>query len=62
LLRALVVGPIARWELVAAEGGNPSGEPIIEAQIPASQYRDEGFKACVTLLLSPRKARVLMAA
>ncbi len=61
LLRAVVVGPIARLELVAAEGDSPSDEPIIEAQIPASQYRDEGFKAGETLLLTPRKARVFMA-
>jgi len=61
LQRAVVVGPIARLELVAAEGDSPSDEPIIEAQIPASQYRDEGFKAGETLLLTPRKARVFVA-
>ena len=61
LLRTVVVGPIARLELVAAEGDSPSEEPIIEAQIPASQYHDEGFKAGETLLLTPRKARVFMA-
>jgi len=61
LQRAVVVGPIARLELVATEGDSPSDEPIIEAQIPASQYHDEGFKAGETLLLTPRKARVFMA-
>ena len=61
LQRAVVVGPIARLELVAAEGDSPSDAPIIEAQIPASQYRGEGFKAGETLLLTPRKARVFMA-
>jgi len=61
LQRAVVVGPIARLELVAAEGDSPSDAPIIEAQIPASQYLDEGFKAGETLLLTPRKARVFMA-
>ena len=61
LLRTVVVGPIARLELVAAEGDSLSEEPIIEAQIPASQYHDEGFKAGETLLLTPRKARVFMA-
>ena len=61
LLRTVVVGPIARLELVAAEGDSPSEEPIIEAQIPASQYHDEGFKTGETLLLTPRKARVFMA-
>ena len=61
LQRAVVVGPIARLELVAAEGDSPSDAPIIETQIPASQYLDEGFKAGETLLLTPRKARVFMA-
>ena len=61
LLRAVVVGPIARLELVATEDDSPSDAPIIEAQIPASQYRGEGFKAGETLLLTPRKARVFMA-
>ena len=61
LLRTVVVGPIARLELVATEGDSPSDEPIIEAQIPASQYHDEGFKTGETLLLTPRKARVFMA-
>ena len=54
----MVVGLIARLELVATEGDSPSDEPIIEAQIPASQYHDEGFKAGETLLLTPRKARL----
>jgi len=61
LLRAVVVGPIARLELVATEGDSPSDEPIIEAQIPASLYRDEGFTEGETLLLTPRKARVFVA-
>jgi sulfate transport system ATP-binding protein len=61
LLRTVVVGPIARLELVVTEGDSPSDEPIIEAQIPASQYHDEGFKTGETLLLTPRKARVFMA-
>jgi sulfate transport system ATP-binding protein len=34
----------------------------MEAHMPASQYRDQGFKAGETLLLTPRKARVFMAA
>ena len=57
----MVVGPIARLELVVTEGDSPSDEPIIEAQIPASLYRDEGFTEGETLLLTPRKARVFMA-
>jgi sulfate transport system ATP-binding protein len=30
--------------------------------MPASQYRDQGFKEGETLLLTPRKARVFVAA
>jgi sulfate transport system ATP-binding protein len=56
-----VVGPIARLELVAAEGDSPSGEQIIEAQIPASQFYDQSFAEGETLVLTPRKARVFVA-
>jgi sulfate transport system ATP-binding protein len=56
-----VVGPIARLELVAAEGDSPSDEQIIEAQIPASQFYEQGFTEGETLVLTPRKARVFVA-
>ena len=62
LTRAIVVGPTARLELVAVEGDNPSGDQIIEAQIPAAQFYDQGFVEGDTLLLTPRKARVFVAA
>jgi sulfate transport system ATP-binding protein len=58
LSRAIVVGPIARLELVAAEGDSPSDEQIIEAQIPASQYYEQNFVEGETLILTPRKAKV----
>jgi sulfate transport system ATP-binding protein len=61
LTRAIVVGPIARLELVAAEGDSPSDEQIIEAQIPASQFYEQGFTEGETLVLTPRKARVFVA-
>jgi sulfate transport system ATP-binding protein len=61
LTRAIVVGPIARLELVAAEGEGPSDQPIIEAQIPASQFYEQGFTEGETLVLTPRKARVFVA-
>ncbi len=58
LSRAIVVGPIARLELVAAEGDSPSDEQIIEAQIPASQYYEQNFAEGETLILTPRKVKV----
>jgi sulfate transport system ATP-binding protein len=61
LTRAIVVGPIARLELVAAEGDSPSDQQIIEAQIPASQFYEQGFAEGETLVLTPRKARVFVA-
>jgi sulfate/thiosulfate transport system ATP-binding protein len=58
LSRAIVVGPIARLELIAAEGDSPSDEQIIEAQIPASQYHEQRFVEGETLILTPRRAKV----
>lgn len=62
LSRAMVVGPIARLECEVVEGEqtSPLGQ-VIEAQIPASQFREQGFTDGETLLLTPRKARVFVA-
>jgi sulfate/thiosulfate transport system ATP-binding protein len=61
LSRAIVVGPIARLELLPVETNHPEGhDPLIEAQIPAQQFREMGFKDGETLLVSPRKARVFL--
>ncbi|MFL6695292.1 MAG: sulfate/molybdate ABC transporter ATP-binding protein, partial [Ramlibacter sp.] len=63
LSRAIVVGPIARLELLPADdtqSSNPSGDQIIEAQIPAQQFRDLGFKEGETLVVTPRRARVFV--
>ncbi|RYF37847.1 MAG: sulfate ABC transporter ATP-binding protein, partial [Comamonadaceae bacterium] len=64
LSRAIVVGPIARLELIPLED-NPSSanagkDSIIEAQIPAQQFRDLGFKEGETLVVTPRRARVFV--
>ncbi len=61
LERAIVVGPIARLELIA-EGGNqqPGKDSIVEAQIPAQQFREMGFKEGETLVVTPRRARVFL--
>jgi sulfate transport system ATP-binding protein len=48
-------------ELVAIESDGPSDGNIMEAHMPASQYRDQGLKEGETLLLTPRKARVFVA-
>jgi sulfate transport system ATP-binding protein len=61
LVRAIVVGPIARLELQALEASTAGGGDIIEAQIPARQFSDMALKDGETLVLTPRKARVFMA-
>lgn len=60
--RAIVVGPIARLELEPLESNpdNPGGGTIIEAQIPAQQFRDQGLKEGDTVVATPRKARVFV--
>jgi sulfate transport system ATP-binding protein len=60
LTRAIVVGPVARLELVPA-GETPQGqESIIEAQIPAQQFRDMDLREGETLVVTPRRARVFV--
>ncbi|PKO29459.1 MAG: sulfate ABC transporter ATP-binding protein [Betaproteobacteria bacterium HGW-Betaproteobacteria-9] len=61
LSRAIVVGPIARLELLPMENNHPADhDPLIEAQIPAQQFRELGFKEGEMLVVSPRKARVFL--
>ncbi len=62
LARAIVVGPIARLELepVDANPDNPGSGTIIEAQLPAQQFRDLGLKEGDTVVATPRKARVFV--
>ena len=59
LTRAIVVGPIARLELLPLDASAGNGE-IIEAQIPAQEYHALGLQTDETLLLTPRKARVFV--
>jgi sulfate transport system ATP-binding protein len=61
LVRAIVVGPIARLELLPLDASAAGSGDIIEAQIPATQFADEGYKEGETLVLTPRKARVFVA-
>ncbi len=61
LERAIVVGPIARLELLPVDAQVPSGhDPLIEAQIPAERFRELAFKEGERLVLSPNKARVFL--
>jgi sulfate transport system ATP-binding protein len=64
LARAIVVGPIARLELIPVEGNKPvenaAPESVIEAQIPAQQFNEMGFREGETLVVTPRRARVFV--
>jgi sulfate transport system ATP-binding protein len=64
LSRAIVVGPIARLELLPLDGAkqadNAGSDPLIEAQIPAQQFREMGFREGDTLVATPRRARVFL--
>jgi sulfate transport system ATP-binding protein len=64
LARAIVVGPIARLELLPVLGhkqpDNASPDSLIEAQISAQQFREMGLKEGETLVATPRQARVFL--
>ncbi|RGE40600.1 sulfate ABC transporter ATP-binding protein [Comamonas testosteroni] len=64
LSRAIVVGPIARLELIPSEttpnAGNAGEDGLIEAQIPAQQFKDMGLREGETLVVTPRKAKVFL--
>ncbi len=64
LSRAIVVGPIARLELIAVDDNKPADnagqDSIIEAQIPAQQFKDLGLREGETLVVTPRRARVFV--
>ncbi|MDP3135908.1 MAG: TOBE-like domain-containing protein, partial [Burkholderiaceae bacterium] len=66
LSRAIVVGPIARLELMPVDGREghegEGGDRLIEAQIPAQQYRDMDLREGETLVATPRHARVFVEA
>ena len=67
LTRVIVVGPIARLEFEVEEGetttlASDSSPQLIEVQIPAAQWREQGFVEGETLLLTPRHARVFVSA
>jgi sulfate transport system ATP-binding protein len=61
LTRAMVVGPIARLELLPLDASAAGSGDIIEAQIAAQHFHELAFKDGETLVLTPRRARVFMA-
>ena len=61
LTRAMVVGPIARLELEPLDASAAGSGNIIEAQIAAQLFRDQGFREGETLVLTPKRARVFVA-
>jgi sulfate transport system ATP-binding protein len=63
LERAIVVGPTARLELAPTQpqsGGGNESLSIIEAQLPAEQYRALGLSEGQTVLVTPKRARVFV--
>jgi sulfate transport system ATP-binding protein len=61
LERAVVIGPIARLELMPVDAAPRNGhDPLIEGQIAAQQFHDLGIREGDTLLVTPRKARVFL--
>ena len=62
LERAIVVGPIARLELLPVEGSPAANgqDPLIEAQIASERFASLGLKEGDTLVVSPKKARVFL--
>jgi sulfate transport system ATP-binding protein len=61
LVRAIVVGPIARLELLPEDRSAAGSGDIIEAQIGAQEYKALDLKDGDTVVLTPRKARVFTA-
>ena len=62
LARAIVVGPIARLELIPG-GATPSADntwsdTLIEAQIPAQQFHELDLREGETLVVTPRRSQV----
>ncbi|MBS0292760.1 MAG: sulfate ABC transporter ATP-binding protein [Proteobacteria bacterium] len=64
LTRAIVVGPIARLELIpegsTQSADNASPDTLIEAQIPAQQFHEMGLREGEMLVVTPRRAKVFL--
>ena len=60
LVRAIVVGPIARLELMPVDASPTGSSDLIEAQMGAQEYKVLDLKEGEVLVLTPRKARVFV--
>lgn len=64
LVRSIVVGPIARLELIpegsTQSADNAAPDMLIEAQIPAQQFHDMGLRDGEMLVVTPRRAKVFL--
>ncbi|RKJ96903.1 sulfate/molybdate ABC transporter ATP-binding protein [Alicycliphilus denitrificans] len=64
LVRSIVVGPIARLELIpegsTQSADNAAPDTLIEAQIPAQQFHDMGLRDGEMLVVTPRRAKVFL--
>ncbi|MES2840904.1 MAG: sulfate ABC transporter ATP-binding protein [Pseudomonadota bacterium] len=59
--RAVVVGPIARLELLPLEAPANGEKPtLIEAHLPADRFHELGIREGDTVVVAPRKARVFL--
>ena len=60
----IVVGPVARLELIPVDENqtaeNSASGAVIEAQIPAQQFREAAFREGETLVVTPRRVRVFV--
>jgi sulfate/thiosulfate transport system ATP-binding protein len=61
LVRAIVVGPVARLELAPQDREAAGGNDIIEAHLGAQEWQALGLKEGDVTMLTPRKARVFVA-
>lgn len=62
LERALVVGPIARLELLPKTPSLPGHDPLIEAHLSAAEWHALGLQEGDDVIVSPKKAKVFLQA
>ncbi|MES2412887.1 MAG: sulfate ABC transporter ATP-binding protein [Pseudomonadota bacterium] len=63
LVRAIVIGPTARLELIPEEQkqtAKGADEGLIEVQIPSQQYKEMGLREGDLLVLTPKNVRVFV--
>lgn len=60
LTRAIVVGPIARLEFEPIDHHDFAKDTVIEAQLPAHFFAEQGYQEGETLVLTPSKARIFV--